>query len=127
MKPEEQVLDIIYHAELGLDEHIETIYRENDMDPAAAHQFEVADNAVTETDELPGTRGNDLAHHPDAFVLFERGDIERRIIHDEERVELRRQEREREAMAQRYSAYVQTTDNPITFEQFAQVMQQLSE
>jgi superfamily II DNA or RNA helicase len=127
VKPEEQVLDIIYHAELGLDEHIETIYRENDMDPAAAHQFEVADNAVTETDELPGTRGNDLAHHPDAFVLFERGDIERRIIHDEERVELRRQEREREAMAQRYSAYVQTTDNPITFEQFAQVMQQLSE
>ena len=43
------------------------------------------------------------------------------------RVELRRQEREREAMAQRYSVYAQTTENPITFEQFIQVMQQLSE
>ena len=31
--PGEQFLDVIYHAELGLDEHIETIYLENDMDP----------------------------------------------------------------------------------------------
>lgn len=29
----EQVLDVIYHAEMGLDEHIETLYLENDMDP----------------------------------------------------------------------------------------------
>lgn len=32
--PGEQWLDIIYHSELGLDDHIETVYRENDMDPA---------------------------------------------------------------------------------------------
>ena len=31
--PGQQFLDIIYHAELGLDEHIDTVYRENDMDP----------------------------------------------------------------------------------------------
>ena len=31
--PGEQYLDVIYHGELGLDEHIETMYRENDMDP----------------------------------------------------------------------------------------------
>ena len=31
--PGEQWLDIVYHAELGLDDHIETIYTENDMDP----------------------------------------------------------------------------------------------
>lgn len=127
VKPEDQVLDIIYHAELGLNKHLETIYRENDMAPAIAHRIETDARTVTEVDELPGTRGTESAHRPDAFVLFERGDIERRIIHDEERVELRRQEREREAMAQRYSAYVQTTDNPITFEQFVQVMQQFSE
>ena len=35
--PEQQWLDIIYHAELGLDEHIETIYAENDMDPITEH------------------------------------------------------------------------------------------
>lgn len=127
VRPEDQVLDIIYHAELGLDEHIETIYRENDMDPAIAHPLEPTTDAAAKDGELPGTRGSDVTGRPDAFVLFERGDIERRIIHDEERVELRRQEREREAMAQRYSAYVQTTENPITFEQFVQVMKQFSE
>jgi superfamily II DNA or RNA helicase len=35
--PGEQWLDIIYHAELGLDDHIDTIYRENDMDPITEH------------------------------------------------------------------------------------------
>jgi superfamily II DNA or RNA helicase len=30
--PGEQVLDVIYHAELGVDDHIDTIYAENDMD-----------------------------------------------------------------------------------------------
>lgn len=125
--PERQFLDIIYHAEMGLDEHIETIYRENDMDPSTAH--ELPDNWRPEYDsgELPGTRGRDVANHPEAFVLFERGSIERRIVHDEERVEQRRQERERDALAQRYAAYAQTTDNPITFEQFMQVIKQFGE
>ena len=125
--PNQQFLDIIYHAEMGLDEHIDTIYRENDMDPLTAHEIP-ADWAETQDNlNLPGTRGHDTASHPEAFVLFERGAIEQRIIHDEERVERRRLEREQEALAQRYSAYAQTTENPVTFEQFVQVMKQLSE
>lgn len=125
--PDRQFLDIVYHAEMGLDEHIETIYRENDMDPNTAH--ELPDNWRPEGDgaELPGTRGQNVANRPEAFVLFERGAIERRIIHDEERVEQRRQEREREALAQRYAAYAQTTANPVSFEQFVQVMKQFAE
>src|SRR6266487_3263072 len=39
VKPADQFLDIVYHAELGLDEHIDTIYRENDMDPLTLHQI----------------------------------------------------------------------------------------
>src|SRR6266480_5915411 len=37
--PGEQLLDIIYHAEMDLDRHIHTIYQENDMDPSAAHEL----------------------------------------------------------------------------------------
>ena len=125
--PERQFLDIIYHAEMGLDEHIETIYRENDMDPSTMHELPENWRPGCDVGELPGTRGRDVANLPEAFVLFERGAIERRIVHDEERVEQRRQERELEALAQRYATYAQTTDNPITFEQFIQVIKQLGE
>jgi hypothetical protein len=125
--PGEQFLEVIYHAELGLDEHIETIYRENDMDPLTVHELPV-DGGTPESDvDLPGTQGQDAATHPETFVLFERGTIEQRIVHDEERVEQRRMEREQEALAQRYANYVQTTTTPVTFDQFVQVMRQFSE
>jgi superfamily II DNA or RNA helicase len=120
----EQFLDIVYHAEMGLDDHIDTIYRENDMDPRTAHVLPEGWRRSKENESLPGTRGHDTALHPDAFVVFERGAIEQRIVHDKERVEKRRLEREQEALAQRYSAYVQSTSDPVTFEQFVQVMKQ---
>jgi len=125
--PGEQFLDIVYHSEMGLDEHIDTIYRENDMDPQAAHAAVEGWRKASDGDDLPGTHGRDSATHPEAFVLFERGAIEQRIVHDEERVEKRRLEREQEALAQGYSAYVQSTSNPVTFEQFIQVMRQFDE
>lgn len=125
--PGEQFLDIVYHAEMGLDEHIDTIYRENDMDPLTAHVLPEGWKKAGDGEDLPGTRGHDTASHPDAFVLFERGAIEQRVVHDEERVEKRRLEREQEALAQRYSTYVQSTENPVTFEQFIQVMRQFDD
>ncbi len=125
--PAEQFLDVIYHAELGLDEHIETIYSENDMDPLTVHELSAAESTTGSDVDLPGTRGQETAGRPEAFVLFERGAIEQRIVHDAERVEQRRREREQEALAQRYASYVQTTTTPVTFEQFVQVMRQLSE
>jgi superfamily II DNA or RNA helicase len=125
--PGEQFLDIVYHAEMGLDEHIDTIYRENDMDPLTAHVLPENWRKPGDAEPLPGTRGHDTAGHPEAFVLFERGAIEQRVVHDEQRVEQRRLEREQEALAQRYSTYVQSTTNPVTFEQFIQVMKQFDE
>lgn len=126
--PGEQWLDVIYHAELGLDEHIETIYRENDMDPITEHLVP-ADWTANGGDpgELPGSTGREVAQRPEAFVLFERGAIEQRLVHDEARVEQRRVEREREALAQRYAAYAQSTDAPVTFEQYSLIMRQMSE
>jgi hypothetical protein len=123
--PAAQFLDIVYHAELGIDEHIDTIYRENDMDPLTAHVLEGDGHRAAETGELAGTRGHDSAERPEAFVLFERGALEHRIVHDEQRVEQRRLEREREALAQRYAAYAQTTSTPITFDQFVDVVRGL--
>ena len=129
IEAEHQFLDIVYHDEMGLDDHIETIYRENDMDPHTAHETSVEeenfhlekDNDVSET----GT--NYSTERAEAFVVFERGDIEKRIVHNEDRVEQRRQEREMEALAGRYSEYVQNTENPITFEQFVRIARQFAE
>ncbi len=125
--PGEQSLDIIYHAELGLDEHIDTIYRENDMDPLTVHELPDDWQTPGSLDDVPGTHGTETAARPEVFVMFERGAIEQRIVHDETRVEQRRLEREQEALAQRYASYAQTTKNPVTFDQFVQIMRQFSE
>lgn len=127
--PGQQLLDVIYHAELGLDEHIETIYRENDMDRAALHTVTGPEIETSNTGgiDIPGIRGTDEANRPDTFVLFEQGAIEQRIVHDKARVEQRRLEREQEALAQRYAQYAQTTPDPVTFEQFVKLLRVLSE
>jgi superfamily II DNA or RNA helicase/very-short-patch-repair endonuclease len=125
--PGEQFLDIIYHAELGLDDHIDTIYRENDMDPQAADGPLAGGEAAGERPDLPLVRGADTAERPEAYVLFQPGAIEQRVVHDQARVEQRRSEREFEALAQRYAAYAQTSATPVTFEQFVEVMRKLRE
>lgn len=124
--PEQQLLDIVYHAELGLDEHIETIYRENDMDPITIHVLpDSGGSGGGGGSDLHGTRGVDVAERLDAFVVFERGATEAHIVHDEERVEAHRDERELAALAQRYAEYAAGTGNPASFEQFTEVMRQL--
>lgn len=138
VEPKDQFLDIIYHAELGLDDHIETIYRENDMDMANLYHLVGTDgdaivNAIPAEDD-GGTEGgyssgphvSDTLAQTDAFVLFERGQIEKRVIHDAARVEQRRKEREQESLAQRYAAYVQSTKNPMPFDKFVQLLRMLN-
>lgn len=124
VNPAAQFLDIVYHAELGIDEHIDTIYRENDMDPLTVHVVPDDEDSEQATGSIVdvGSLGRDTAERPEAFVLFERGTLEQRVVHDAQRVEQRRSEREQEALAQRYSAYVQTSAHPISFEQYVEVM-----
>lgn len=129
--PDQQFLDIVYHDEMGLDAHIDAIYRENEMDPPPVHEaapdiFDFDESSDETGNDLPGTRVSGDFTRPDAFVLFERGEVENRIVHDEERVEQRKQEREMEALAGRYSEYVQTTDNPISFEQYVSFIRQMN-
>lgn len=129
VKPEHQFLDIVYHDEMGLGDHIETIYRENDMDPHPARDISTdSENSFdANAGEADETRGAERENQPEAFVVFERGDIEKRIVHDEMRVEQRKQEREMEALAGRYSAYAQMSENPISFEQFVQIAKKFAE
>jgi len=125
--PGEQALDLIYHAELGLDDHIQTIYEENEMDPETIRRGEDADEGRQEVPTLPGVRGTETAERPETFVLFERGAVEQRIVHDAERVEQRRKEREREAFAQSYAEYARSTASPVSFEQYVEIVRQLHE
>jgi hypothetical protein len=67
-------------------------------------------------------REDEPEYPSEALRLFERGTVEQRVVHDEERIERRRMEREREAFAQRYAQYAQTTKNPVPFEQYLQIM-----
>lgn len=126
--PADQVLDVIYHAELGLDAHIETIYRENDMDPSPleAAPGQPASDVPGDVD-VPGVRGRDVAGLPETFVLFEQGTIQQRVVHDEARVEQRRAEREMEALAQKYAAYAATSASPVTFQQYVELVRDLHE
>ncbi|WP_370136635.1 DEAD/DEAH box helicase family protein [Streptacidiphilus sp. EB103A] len=119
--PEQQFLDIVLHTELGLDEHLDTLYAENDMDPVTGTVAEDVTEPVG-TDPLAGSRGADEAGRMEAFVLFERGEITSRVVHDSVRVETRRAEREQEALAQRYANYAATTENPVSFEQYVDVL-----
>ena len=126
VKPSDQVLDVIYHAELGLDLHIETIYRENDMDPSAIVEAVIHSSRGMQP-EVPGTRGHDVASRPEAFVLFERGALEQRIVHDQVRVEQRRAEREMEGLAQKYAAYAASSATPVTFQQYVELLRDMHE
>ncbi len=119
--PGEQSLDLVYHAELGLDEHVETIYEENEMDPAPVREVMAGEDDHSEEPEAPGVRGAETVERPETFVLFERGAIETRIVHDAERVEQRRREREREAMAQSYAEYAAMTASPVPFERYVEI------
>lgn len=125
--PGEQKLDIIYHSELGLDGHIDTIYTENDMDPLTIHDVPDISSAVSIDRNLPGTTGYDVAQRPETFVLFEQGKIDKSIIHDEIKVEQRRAERKQEALAQQYSEYASSSPSPVTFQQFIEIKKQLDD
>jgi hypothetical protein len=133
--PEQQFLDVICHAELGLDTHIDTIRVENDMEPITVHIAPTSTWGGTTGpgngtggnggDSVPGSTGMDTAERLEAFVIFERGATEARIVHDEARVEARRDERELAALAQRYAEYAASTQSPVSFDQYVEILRQV--
>ena len=64
--PGQQFLDIIYHAELGLDEHIDTIYRENDMDPLTTREIPEGLGTCGQREGGTPVGGPETAERPEA-------------------------------------------------------------
>ncbi|NBM16391.1 DEAD/DEAH box helicase family protein [Streptomyces sp. GC420] len=121
---DQQYLDVVCHAELGLEEHLEAMCADNDMDPALLLNVPLIDDLVGGDGATEGAGGGPGG--VDAFVLYERGRVEQRVVHELDRVEARRSEREMQLMAQRYAVYVQGTAAPVPFEQFVEYMRRLT-
>ncbi|MEI5011689.1 helicase-related protein [Streptomyces sp. PmtA] len=129
--PEQQYMDVVCHAELGHEEHLEAICAENDMDPSLVQEMPVAavPGMGEDSDDRPDGDGSDAAGRAgslDAFVLYEQGQVEQRVVHGADRVEARRSERELALMAQRYAEYAKRTEKPVPFEQFVEVMRRMT-
>ncbi|MFJ7208006.1 DEAD/DEAH box helicase [Streptomyces sp. NPDC098789] len=128
---DEQYLDVVCHAELGLGEHLEAMCIDNDMDPAVLLDAPLIDaSALLEEIEASDRDGSaESSAAPagmDAFVLYEQGRVEQRVVHGLDRVEARRAERELQLMAQRYAVYAQSTATPMPFEQFVEYVRRLT-
>lgn len=122
---EQQLLDVVLHAELGLDEHLMTVFAENDMDPAEVTTH-VVDPVLPNADpdgDSPGSDGSQLGtDRLEAFVLLERGADAHEVLYDDAKLAARRAEREREAMAFKYAEYAASRPDPVSFEQFCEVV-----
>jgi superfamily II DNA or RNA helicase len=124
-RSQQQHLDVVYHGELGLDDHLETLRIENDMDPHPVDDDAFGDAPVSDHATGVGTGIGTTAGEPDAVVLAEQGSAHQQFLHDIDRVEARRQERELHALAQRYAAYAAATPNPRPFEEFVAVIRSI--
>lgn len=131
LAPDQQYLDMVCHTELGLEEHLEALCADNDMDPTVLLDAPLIDAGMLESvldgrNGAPDGTGSAGEGGTDAFVLYEQGRVEERVIHGVDRVEARRAEREQRLLAQRYAVYAQSTASPIPFEQFVDYMRRLT-
>lgn len=124
-RSQRQHLDVVYHGELGLDDHLETLRIENDMDPHPVGGDDFGDAPVPDRATGIGTDARTTARDPDVVVLAEQGSAHQQFLHDVDRVEARRQERELHALAQRYAAYAAATPDPRPFEEFVAVIRSI--
>lgn len=120
--PGEQILDVVYHAELGLDAHVQDLYLENGLDPVPAE----AANVEPESGNGPSPGGNtDGATHLTARVVFQPGVVAAHMIHDSERITQLRAERELSAFAQQYADYAAKSPRPVSFREFLEIRKAL--
>ena len=118
----DQVLDVVYHAELGLDVHLGTLQAENDLDPIPVTSVE----PVAEPGDQAGGGGGEGSAGPAVEVTGEVGHVHAHVVHDRGRIERRRDERRTEALAQQYARYAAANADPVPFETFVTIVQKLS-
>ncbi|MCQ3980640.1 MAG: restriction endonuclease subunit R, partial [Anaerolineae bacterium] len=122
----EQILDIVFHSELGLEEHLEDLRHENDMEPWIFGEFFEPDtlsgNLVVSGDHQENVVG---PTGPEVYVLTTPGKAESGVLHTPQQIERRQQERERDALATAYARYVESSPTPISFEQYLELVKQM--
>jgi len=125
LPPEQQILDIVFHSEFGLMGHLETLRREDDMGPFQVEVTEGDAQYVTFLSgdpELQRVAEQDAYNTPSIEVLRDEGVSQSGILHSKERLEQRQAERELEAFSVAYARYVEGNPNPISFDEFVNVV-----
>lgn len=128
--PEQQLVNVVIHNELGLDEHLATVLAENDMDPAAVtHEHGHDDSNSDNEDAIDGSSDDEADPVTGALraqVLVESGHVAEHVLYDAERLEAGKRERELAAIAFKYQQYAATTANPVSFEQYCDVVRRMA-
>lgn len=122
-----QTLNIIFHSELGLEEHLEDLRSENDMEPLTYEVFSETDPSFNEEPtRLAAYQESRVAPSaPEVYVLTTPGKAESGVLHTPQQIERRQQERERDALAVAYARYVETSPTPISFEEYLEIVRQM--
>ncbi|WP_413114451.1 hypothetical protein ACK1X7_00120 [Streptomyces sp. CY1] len=80
---DQRYLDVLCHAELGLEDHLEAMCSDNDMDPALLLDVPLIDATSLEADLVnkdgASQRASGCLGGVDAFVLYERGHVEQLV------------------------------------------------
>ena len=113
LKGQAQFVDVVLHAELGLDAHLNKLLAENVMDPSGGEDAKEAAITVT-TVEV----GDEKQESPSVNVIHEEGETRQEILHAQQPTVGQLPSREKAALAQRYAVYAQKSDNPLSFEEY---------
>jgi superfamily II DNA or RNA helicase len=122
--PANQILDLVFHSELGLEGHLESLRLENDLDPWPMASYEIQES-VSNSVETSEHSQEALPASPEVYVLTEQGASRSGILHTASQIEQRRQERERDGLAAAYARYVESSPTPIPFEQYLEIVRRM--
>lgn len=133
--PEQQLMDVVIHNELGLDEHLDTVLAENEMDPAGITEEHTDDTGGDDggSGDEDGNNGDEGGGEVDpvtgalrAQVLVESGHVAHNVLYDMGRLDAGKRERELSTFAYKYQAYAASTDNPVSFEQYCDLLRRVA-
>ena len=122
--PSDQVLDVVFHSELGLEEHLEDLRAENDMEPwLFGSSLEQQNETISKI--VASGEGSPSLLRPEVYVLTDHGVPVSGVLHTHQQIEQRQRERERDALAVAYARYVESSSTPITFEEYLKIVRKM--
>lgn len=125
LRASRQVLDVVFHSELGLEEHLDELREENDMEPWPMVTVKMLQTPVDDAEGTGPISFSEAEPGPQVEVLVDHGSTESSVLHSDEQIRKRQQEREQKALAAAYARYVESSPSPISFEQFVQISREM--